>query len=227
MFVAKKMPRSLSAESYKSLRTNIRFFSVDKPVKTIVVTSSIPSEGKSTVAGNLAFSLSQDGARVLIIDCDLRKPSMHHKFFISNTDGLSDVLVNTCDIKKAIKKIDNFLFIITAGTIPPNPAEMLGSRSMDALIEELSINFDYIIIDTPPVLSVTDASILATKMDGVIIVVNAKKTRDKMIKQTYEKLTRVNAHIMGTVLNNCEKTKYNKYYGYYNEKQSKKLKKKK
>ena len=83
MFVAKKMPRSLSAESYKSLRTNIRFFSLDKPVKTIVVTSSIPSEGKSTVAGNLAFSLSQDGARVLIIDCDLRKPSMHHKFFIS------------------------------------------------------------------------------------------------------------------------------------------------
>lgn len=227
MFVTKKMPRSLSAEAYKSLRTNIRFFSVDNPLKTIVVTSSIPGEGKSTVAGNLAFSLSQDGARVLIIDCDLRKPSMHNKFFISNDDGLSDVLVNACDIKKAIKKIDSFLFVITAGTIPPTPAEMLGSRAMEELIEELSINFDYIVIDTPPVLSVTDASILATKMDGVIIVVNAKKTKEKMIKQTYEKLSGVNANIIGTVLNNCEKTKYNKYYGYYNEKQIKRFKGKK
>lgn len=221
MFVTKKIPRSLSAEAYRSLRTNLKFFSIDKPLKTIVVTSSIPGEGKSTVAGNLAISLSQDGARVLIIDCDLRKPSMHYKFFISNVDGLSDVLVNSCDTKRAIKKLDNSLFIITAGTIPPNPAEILGSRTMQELIKELSINFDYIIIDTPPVLAVTDASILAAKADATIIVVNAKKTKEKMLKQTYDKLSGVKANVIGTVLNNCEKTKENRYYGYYDEKKSK------
>ena len=133
MFITKKMPKSLSAEAYRSLRTSIKFSSVDRPIKTLVVTSSIMGEGKSTVAGNLANILSQDGARVLIIDCDLRKPSVHYNFFVTNGEGLTDVLVGNSDLKSVIKKVDDSLFLITAGTVPPNPSEILGSHGMEDL----------------------------------------------------------------------------------------------
>ena len=142
MFITSKMPKSISAEAYRSLRTSIKFSSVDKPIKTIVVTSSIPGEGKSTISGNLAITLSQSGARVLLIDCDLRKPSIHKKFRVVNDLGLTDILVDKCSLKDVIKKIDEYLFMITAGTIPPNPSEIVGSNSMDDLIKELSLSFD-------------------------------------------------------------------------------------
>ena len=134
MFVTKKMPMSLSAEAYRSLRTSIKFSSVDKPIKTIVVTSALIGEGKSTVAGNLAYTLNQDGAKVLVIDCDLRKPSMHCNFSVSNEEGLTDVLAGSYDLKSVIKKIEGSLFLITAGTTSPNPAEILGSKAMEDLI---------------------------------------------------------------------------------------------
>ena len=121
MFVTKKMPMSLSAEAYRSLRTSIKFSSVDKPIKTIVITSSLIGEGKSTVAGNLAYTLKQDGKKVLVMDCDLRKPSMHYNFFVSNGEGLTDVLVGKSDLKSVTKKIEESLFFIILGTIPPNP----------------------------------------------------------------------------------------------------------
>lgn len=222
MFVTKKMPRSLSAEAYRSLRTSIKFSSVDNPIKTIVVTSSVTGEGKSTVAGNLANILSQDGARVLVIDADLRKPAMHYNFFISNGEGLTDVLVGNADLKSVVKKVDNSLFIITSGTVPPNPSEILGSKSMENLLEELSINFDYIILDTPPVLPVTDALLLAAKADATIMVVKARKTKEKMVKQTYDELIGVRANVIGSVLNECDKSIDNKYYGYYEEGKSSK-----
>ena len=180
MFVTKKMPRSLSAEAYRSLRTSIKFSSADKPIKTIVVTSSLIGEGKSTVVGNLAYSLNQDGSRVLVIDCDLRKPSIHENFLLSNEKGLTDILVGKSDLKSVTKKIEESLFLITAGTIPPNPAEILGSKEMEDLIKELSINFDYIILDTPPILPVSDTLLLASKADATLIVVNARKTKEKM-----------------------------------------------
>ena len=137
MFVTKKIPRSLSAEAYRSLRTSIQFSLIDKPIKTIVVTSSLAGEGKSTVVGNLAYSLSQDGARVLVIDCDLRKPSIHENFLLSNEKGLTDVLFGKSDLKGVPKKIEDSLFLITAGTILPNSAEILGSKEMENLIKEL------------------------------------------------------------------------------------------
>ena len=112
MFVAKKMPTSLSSEAYRNLRTNIKFLSVDKPIKTIVVTSSIIGEGKTTVAGNLAYILSQDGAKVLVIDCNLRNPSMHNNFFISNEKGLTDFLINNCELDSILKKIEESLLIL-------------------------------------------------------------------------------------------------------------------
>ena len=215
MFVTRKMPRSLSAEAYRSLRTSIKFSSVDNPVKTIVVTSSVMAEGKSTVSGNLAYILSQDGARVLVIDCDLRKPSIHYNFFVSNSEGLTDALIGSSDLKSVVKKVDDSLYVITSGTIPPNPSEILGSKSMQELLEELSINFDYIIMDTPPVLPVTDALLLAAKADATLMVVKARKTKEKMVKQTYDQLMEVRANVIGTVLNECDKSIDNKYYGYY------------
>lgn len=215
MFVTNKMPKSLSAEAYRSLRTSIKYSTVDKPIKTIVVTSSIPGEGKSTIAGNLAFTLSQNGERVLLIDCDLRKPSIHKKFGVINDLGLTDILVNECSLKDAIKKADSSLFMITAGTIPPNPSEILGSNSMEELLKELTMNFDYIVMDTPPVIPVTDPLLLAAKADATILVVRARKAREKIIKQTYEELTKVKANVIGSVLNDSETKTNNSYYEYY------------
>ena len=199
MFITSEMPKSISAEAYRSLRTSIKFSSVDKPIKTIVVTSSIPGEGKSTISGNLAITLSQSGARVLLIDCDLRKPSIHKKFRVVNDLGLTDILVDKCSLKDVIKKIDEYLFMITAGTIPPNPSEIVGSNSMEDLIKELSLSFDYIVMDTPPVIPVTDPLLLAAKSDATIIVVRARKTKEKIIRQTYDELIKVNSNIIGSI----------------------------
>ena len=216
MFITSKMPKSISAEAYRSLRTSIKFSSVDKPIKTIVVTSSIPGEGKSTISGNLAITLSQSGARVLLIDCDLRKPSIHKKFRVVNDLGLTDILVDKCSLKDVIKKIDEYLFMITAGTIPPNPSEIVGSNSMEDLIKELSLSFDYIVMDTPPVIPVTDPLLLAAKSDATIIVVRARKTKEKIIRQAYE-LIKVNSNIIGSILNDSETKTNNSYYEYYAE----------
>ena len=217
MFITSKMPKSISAEAYRSLRTSIKFSSVDKPRKTIVVTSSIPGEGKSTISGNLAITLSQSGARVLLIDCDLRKPSIHKKFRVVNDLGLTDILVDKCSLKDVIKKIDEYLFMITAGTIPPNPSEIVGSNSMEDLIKELSLSFDYIVMDTPPVIPVTDPLLLAAKSDATIIVVRARKTKEKIIRQAYDELIKVNSNIIGSILNDSETKTNNSYYEYYAE----------
>lgn len=225
MLVTKKMPRSLSAEAYRSLRTSIKFSSVDKPIKTIVITSSLIGEGKSTVVGNLAYSLNQDGSRVLVIDCDLRKPSIHENFLLSNEKGLVDVLVGKSDLKSVTKKIEDSLFLITAGTVPPNPAEILGSKEMEDLIKELSINFDYIILDTTPILPVSDTLLLASKADATLIVVKARKTKEKVVKESYDQLVEAKANVIGTILNESDKSLDNKYYGNYEEIKNKKGKK--
>lgn len=222
MFVTKKIPRSLSVEAYRSLRTSIKFSLIDKPIKTIVVTSSLAGEGKSTVVGNLAYSLSQDGARVLVIDCDLRKPSIHENFLLANEKGLTDVLFGKSDLKGVPKKIEDSLFLITAGTILPNSAEILGSKEMENLIKELKINFDYIIIDTPPILPVSDTLLLASKADATLIVVKARKTKEKMVKESYERLIEAKANVIGTVLNESDKSLDNKYYGNYGDGKNKK-----
>lgn len=222
MLVTKKIPRSLSAEAYRSLRTSIKFSLIDKPIKTIVVTSSLAGEGKSTVVVNLAYSLSQDGARVLVIDCDLRKPSIHENFLLANEKGLTDVLFGKSDLKGVTKKIEDSLFLITAGTILPNPPEILGSKEMENLIKELKINFDYIIIDTPPILPVSDTLLLVSKADATLIVVKARKTKEKMVKESYERLIEAKANVIGTVLNESDKSLDNKYCGNYGDGKNKK-----
>ena len=218
MFIVDKLPKSITAESYRSLRTNIQYSSIDKQVKTLVVTSSNAGEGKSTVAGNLAYTFFQNGKRVLIIDCDLRKPSLHRKFNVSNEEGLTDVLVGTSKLNNVMKKIDDNLYLLTTGTLPPNPAEIIGSNTMENFLEQCKINFDYIILDTPPILPVTDSKLLAIKADATVVVVRSEVSKSKHVSQAFKELEKVNANIIGTILNDVEMYSDKLYYDYSNKK---------
>ena len=217
MFIVEKEPKSIAAESYRTLRTNLQYSSFDEEYKVIVVTSSEPGEGKSTTAGNLALSISQGDKKVVLIDCDLRKPSLHKKFGLSNTVGLSDVIVGKESVSVVGHRYNNNLTVLTSGKIPPNPAEMLGSKSMKALIEALKKVFDYVILDTPPVQAVADAHILSTWADGKLFVDRAYKKKKDSVINTVNLLKKVNANIIGTILNGVD-TKKNDYYYYYGDK---------
>lgn len=214
MFIVDKKPKSITAEAYRTLRTNIQYSSFDKEVRVIVVTSSEAGEGKSTTAGNLAISFSQAQKKTIMIDCDLRKPSLHKKFRISNMVGLSDLLKGKESLREAVHKYNDYLDILTSGKVPPNPSEMLGSRSMENLIERLKNEYDIIIIDSAPLQAVTDAQILSRKADGTILVVRAEKTKRDSVMQAKELLQKVDANILGVVLNGVENIR-KKYYYYY------------
>ena len=216
MFIVEKDPKSIAAETYKTLRTNIQYSSYDKSLQVLVVTSTQPGEGKSTTAGNTALSLAMDGKKVLLIDCDLRKPSIHKKFKLSNIAGLSEVILGRAKLQESIQNYNSILDILTSGKIPPNPSEMLGSENMKRLLTELKEHYDYIILDAPPVLAVTDAQILGTKADGVIFVVMAGRAKKEQIIQAKSQLDKVKAQIVGTVLNAVDtKDSKNQYYYYY------------
>ncbi|MGL5577305.1 MAG: CpsD/CapB family tyrosine-protein kinase [Sarcina sp.] len=216
MFIVEKQPKSVAAEAYKTLRTNIQYSSYDKSLQTIVVTSSQPREGKSTTAGNLAISLGMDSKNVLLIDCDLRKPSIHKKFKLSNTKGLTEVILGKVKLLETVQAYSGHLDILTSGKIPPNPSEMLGSSNMQRLLNELKEHYDYIILDAPPVLAVTDAQILGTKADGAIFVVKSGVAKKEQILQAKNQLDKVKVQIVGTVLNAIDtKDSKNQYYYYY------------
>ncbi len=229
MFIIQDNPKSPAAESYRTLRTNIEYSSFDEKIKSIVVTSSEPGEGKSTTAGNLALSLAEDNKKVVLIDCDLRKPSLHKKFKVSNGIGLSEVLIGDKGLGIALKEVGTNLSLLTSGKIPPNPSEMLGSKAMNELIKILKERFDYVVLDTPPVLAVTDAQILSTKVEGTILVVRADDTKRDTVMNAKKALEKVNANIIGTVLNGVEakRTSYYYYYGTESEKSKKNRKKSK
>lgn len=214
MFIIERDSQSIAAESYRTLRTNIQYSSFDKEVRVIVITSAEPGEGKSTTAGNFALSLAQDGKSVILIDCDLRKPSLHKKFKFSNTLGLSEVLIGKELVNKVAQGYSENLVILTSGTVPPNPSEMLASKAMTKLIASLKESFDYVILDTPPVQAVTDSQILSAKADGTILVVKAQQTKRDSVKNAIGLLRKVNANILGTVLNGVEVSKNNYYYHY-------------
>ena len=216
MFIVQKNPKSIAAEAYRSLKTNIQYSSFDKEYKTIVITSSNPGEGKSTTSGNLELTLAEGESRVLLVDCDMRKPSMHKNFRVTNTYGIADILLQRKKVMDVAHMYNKNLSIITAGKVPPNPAEMLGSKAMSAFLEEMKEHFDYIILDTPPVQVVADAQILSTKVDGTIIVVRAGVTKKEDVNDTVNTLKKVNANIIGTVLHAVDNSK-NKYYYYYGE----------
>ncbi|WP_294187303.1 CpsD/CapB family tyrosine-protein kinase [uncultured Clostridium sp.] len=217
MFIVEKEPKSIAAESYRTLRTNIQYSSFDKEYKVIVITSSEPGEGKSTTAGNLALCMAQGDKRVILVDCDLRRPSIHKKFKVSNLAGLSDVIIGKSDLSKVMHRYNKNLVLLTSGKIPPNPSEMLSSKSMENLLEKLRENFDYVILDTPPVQAVTDSQILSTKADGTILVVRAERTKKESVNNAINLLKKVNANVIGTVLNGTDLSR-NKYQYYYGEK---------
>lgn len=212
MFTVEKEPKSVISESFRILRTNLQYSSLDKKYKVIVITSSNPGEGKTTIASNLALTLAEEEKKVLLIDCDLRRPYVHKIFRISNTNGLSQVLLGEKSFYTASTQYKENMTILTSGYIPLNPAEILASNKMSKLLEFLREEFDYIILDTPPVLLVTDSQILSTKADGTILVVRSDKTKKAEIKDSVEMLKKVNANIIGTVLNGFNNSQDKNYY---------------
>lgn len=212
-------PKSIISEQYRTLRTNLEFAQVGKDIKAVAVTSSIPMEGKSTTAANLAYTMGQTGRNVLIVDGDLRKPTLHRTFKLNNEQGLTTLLANPdVPFNQVVQKsTDLGLYFLPTGPLPPNPAELIGSPQMTNLMEELRDNFDMVIYDTPPVNSVTDAQIISTKVDGVILVVRHNIARKDQVREAKEALENVNANILGFVLNNVpfEEGKGYGYYAYY------------
>ena len=215
VFVAKN-PRSPVAEAFRSLRTNLEYSSVDDPARIILVTSSGELEGKSTVAANLAIVEAQSGKNVIIIDADMRRPKVHVQFNKSNRRGLSDVVTGKLRIEDVVKTYDQVenLSIITCGTIPPNPSELLGSERMSQTLKDLEERFDLVVIDTPPMI-VSDAQILSGKVDGVIFVVIPGQTRAIAALRPIEELHRIGSHVLGIVANKIPKSR-DYYYGGYN-----------
>ncbi|MFC0187162.1 CpsD/CapB family tyrosine-protein kinase [Fictibacillus aquaticus] len=202
-------------EAYRTLRTNIQFSSVDQDMRSIVVTSSGPGEGKSTTTANLAVAFAQQGKKVLLVDGDLRKPTMQYTFQVQNISGLTSVLSRQSTLDKVVQKtnIDN-LYLLTSGPIPPNPSEMLGSNGMKDLLAEALQEYEYVLFDSPPVLAVTDAQILSNMTDGNILVVKSGQTEQEAAVRAKELLLASKGKMLGAVLNG-KSQKDNTYYYYY------------
>ncbi|SJN37963.1 Tyrosine-protein kinase EpsD [Marinilactibacillus psychrotolerans 42ea] len=211
-------PTSVVSEQFRTIRTNIQFSMIDETLKTIVVTSAGPSSGKSTVAANLSATLASDDKRVLLVDADLRKPTVHKTFNIRNSDGLTKLLTDRMTKLEDViyRTHTEGLYLLTSGAIPPNPAELLSSKRMGEVIKEMGNYFDMIIFDMPPVLAVTDAQVLSSKVDGVLFVIpKGEVSKDQVIKSK-ELLENVKANVLGAVLNKVAKSD-DDYYYYYGE----------
>jgi capsular exopolysaccharide synthesis family protein len=209
-------PKSPISEAYRTLRTNIQFSSIDEELRVIMVTSAGPGEGKSTTLTNLAVAYAQADKRVLLIDADLRKPTMHHTLLVSNRWGLTNLLTNQLSIREVLQEtfIPN-LTVISSGPIPPNPSEILASKKMVTVLDELKEQFDIILIDAPPAIAVTDSQIIATRVDGVILVVDSDKVKRDVALKAKQNLDNVRARILGVVLNNVDRKNKEAYYYYY------------
>ena len=214
--ISHKNPKSVIAESIKILRANLQFSNVDGDLKTIMITSSVPGEGKSFTVSNLAVAFAWLNKKTLVVDCDMRRGTQHKQFEVSNSNGLSDLLIDkTSDYLKYIKNtnIEN-LYIVTSGTTPPNPSELLSSQSFENFINKMREKFDIIIFDLPPVTVVSDAQIVGSKVDKTVIVSRIKITPIEELEKTKKMLENVNASIAGVVVNGV-KTSGKKYYGKY------------
>ncbi|WP_342042993.1 CpsD/CapB family tyrosine-protein kinase [Bacillus sp. OTU2372] len=220
--VASLNPKSPITEQFRSFRTNIQYSSVDEELRTIMVTSSEPGEGKSTTIANLAVVFAQQGKKVLIVDADLRKPTLHYIFNVNNTFGFTTVLTKQKTLLKAIEQTEEEnLFLLTSGPTPPNPAELLSSKSMEQFIVEAKEEFDMILFDTPPLLAVADPQIMANQCDGSVLVVLSGKTEIDHGKKSKDLLENAKAKLLGVVLNQVE-AEQGGYYYYYGGSSSKK-----
>jgi capsular exopolysaccharide synthesis family protein len=214
--ITRQDPKSPISEAYRTIRTNIEFSNLDEEIKTIVVTSSQQNEGKSTIIANLAVSFAgMEDKKVLVVEGDLRNPTVHRMFNVSNTHGITDILTGHKSFDECVHVTEvKGLHVLSCGKIPPNPSEMLASKKMKFFIESLKDHYDYIFIDAPPIGIITDAGIVSTYTDGTILVVASKEVDVEMIKIAKERLEKVNANILGVVLNKFEDSSGS--YGYYN-----------
>ena len=208
-------PRSAAAEAYRTLRTNLMFSSVENPIHTLLVSSAAESEGKSTILANLAVTFAQSGHKTILVDGDLRRPSQHDIWSIANERGLTTMMLEDVALSSpplAKSGIDN-LQILPSGPLPPAPADLLGSQRMTEIIGLLKARASYVLFDSPPVLAVTDAALLGSKLDGALLVVRAGHTRRDHAARARQTLEQVHVRIVGAVLSNAPRENTAKYYG--------------
>ncbi|WP_395093250.1 CpsD/CapB family tyrosine-protein kinase [Armatimonas sp.] len=200
-------------EAFRSLRTNLRFVA-EQPLRSLAITSAVPAEGKSTALANLAMAMAMDGKRVIVVDTDLRRPWQHNLFKLNSVPGLVDVLVGTHEIAEVLKPsgVDN-VSVIAAGSPPPNPTELLGSDKMRHLLAELETRCDIVLLDTSPLLAVADAVLVASLVQGVLVVIGMGETKRVNVQKTIQLLARARATTLGTVFNHCPGPEGGYYYG--------------
>ena len=214
--VTQNDPKNPGAEAYRVIRTGIQFAQAGKELQTIALTSCTPNEGKSTTIANLAVVLTQAGKSVLLIDCDMRNPTVHKNFNLSNKVGLSSCISMGTALSDAVQKTSiEGLYALTGGVIPPNPSELLGSEQMKNLLQRAKEQYDYVLIDTPPVMPVTDALIVSRFVDGMILVIASAEVKVEMARDVKSQLVNAGANILGVVLNKVRSEHHGYGYGYY------------
>lgn len=214
--IANTDSKSPVAEAYRTIRTNIKF--AGSNIKTVLMTSATPNEGKSTTIANLAVVMAQAGHTVCVVDCDMRNPTQNKLFNISNI-GVSNIFAtgNTLESVLIQTEIEG-LWVVPAGPVPPNPSELLGSEQMTAILEDLRGRFDYVLVDTPPIMPVTDAAVISSKMDAVIMIIDSGEIAPQICKEAKSRLEQAGAHILGAVLNKVDIASHSYHgsgYGYY------------
>ena len=214
-FITERDKLSPISEAYRAIRTNLQFAGADKAIKSFVFTSAVPSEGKSTTDINLAIVMGQDHKRVLLIDADMRRPVLHRRFGLENR-GLSNCFADNLSLKDVIQHdIAENLDVVTSGPVPPNPAELLGSAKMQELLKEAEAEYDYVFLDMPPILVVTDAAVLGSQTDGVILVVGSGDISPDEGRQAKDLLEKAHVNILGVILNKVPQKQQGNYYYYY------------
>ena len=214
--VTQNDPKNPAAEAYRVIRTSVQFAQAGKELKTIAITSCTPNEGKSMTVANLAIVLTQAGKSVLIMDCDMRNPTVHKNFNLSNKVGLSSCISMGTAVADAVQATGiEGLDALTAGVIPPNPSELLGSERMQNILQRAQEEYDYVLIDTPPVLPVTDSLVLGSMVDGLILVIDSGEIKVEMAREVKNQLVHAGANILGVVLNKVRSEHHGYGYGYY------------
>lgn len=211
-------PKSTISEKFRGIRSNIMFSSADNEIKSLLITSEKPKSGKSTVSANIAVTYAQAGYKTLIIDGDMRKPTQHYIFDLTNTSGLSNLIIKKATYNDSIKetKVEN-LAILTAGPTPPNPSELIASHNFNEIYNELLANYDFIVIDTPPVNTVTDAQIYAQTVRNCVLVVDTENNNKNEVKKAKDLLIKASGKLLGAILNKMPIDKSSSYYYYYGD----------